>query len=174
MKQRHVLVINAPLNRIFSAASDIARWPEFMPHYRYNRYISQTPSGGVVKSACGRLGITTTWFSKFHIDTQKHQMEFEILKSTFNAVRGMKVHWSFVPIRAGSVRVSIVNELPNSNWSMLSKGASDWILHHFFIGDISTQTLLALKRKVETRVPLPVLDLPPALEPKRLGIVQKQ
>ncbi len=49
MKQTNEIIIRAPLKKIFTAASDLSRWPEFLPHYRYNRFLSHTPSGGIVQ-----------------------------------------------------------------------------------------------------------------------------
>ncbi len=132
-----------------------------MPHYRYNRYVSQTPSGGVVKTACIRLGITTTWISEFRIDTQKHQMQFQVVKSTLSGTLGMNVLWKFQKLSGGAVRVSISTNLPGNNWPRLSRETAEWILDRFFLRDVSQQSLACLKRKVETRAPLPVLTLPP-------------
>jgi len=67
MRTSNVITIRAPLYLIFSIASDLARWPDFLPHYRYNRFLSPMPWGGIVKMAAVRTGIPTSWISIYRI-----------------------------------------------------------------------------------------------------------
>ena len=57
MNRTNSIIIHAPLSKVFAAAADSGRWPEFLPHYRYNRFIVQTPSGGTVKMSCVHAGV---------------------------------------------------------------------------------------------------------------------
>jgi ribosome-associated toxin RatA of RatAB toxin-antitoxin module len=164
MKQKNEITIRAPFNRIFAAASDVARWPEFLPHYRYNRYLSHTPSGGVVKMSCVRSGIKATWTSQYRIDLEKRELHFRHLKSTWNVTRGMDVIWKFRELGDGSVHVSITHDIQRA--LPLAPRLMDWIVGRFFIHDIASKTLAGLKRKVEARSPLPVLTLPAADSPE--------
>lgn len=79
------IIIHAPLNKVFVLAADLTRWPEFLPHYRYIRFVTHTPTGGIVKMCCVRRRILTTWTSDFRIDTVKHELRLHHLKSTLNA-----------------------------------------------------------------------------------------
>jgi ribosome-associated toxin RatA of RatAB toxin-antitoxin module len=148
MKQTNEIIIRAPLKKIFTAASDLSRWPEFLPHYRYNWFLSHTPSGGIVKMSCLRSGLPTTWVSEYRIDTQKRQLHFHHLKSALNATAGMRVVWDFEELRDGSVRVTITHDLHRS-LPFVGLAASDWLIGKFFIHHIATKTLAGLKRKVE-------------------------
>jgi ribosome-associated toxin RatA of RatAB toxin-antitoxin module len=150
MKQANDIIIRAPLTKIFTAASDLARWPEFLPHYRYNRFLSHTPSGGIVKMSAVRSGLPTTWVSEYRIDTQNRQLHFRHLKSTLNATAGMEVVWSFEELANGAVRVSITHDLHRS-LPLIGLSASDWLIGKFFIHHIATKTLAGLKRKVEAQ-----------------------
>ncbi len=152
MKQTNEIIIRAPLKKIFTAASDLSRWPEFLPHYRYNRFLSHTPSGGIVKMSCLRSGLPTTWVSNYRIDTQKRQLHFHHLKSALNATAGMEVVWDFEEQRDGAVRVTITHELHRS-LPLVGLAASDWLIGKFFIHHIATKTLAGLKRKVEEATP---------------------
>ena len=87
MRTSNVITIRAPLHVIYSVASDLARWPDFLPHYRYNRFLSPMPWGGIVKMSAVRTIIPTTWISEYRIDTEKCQLYFKHLKSTLNATR---------------------------------------------------------------------------------------
>ncbi len=152
MKQTNEIIIRAPLKKIFVAASDLSRWPEFLPHYRYNRFLTHTPSGGIVKMSCVRSGLPTTWVSQYRIDTQKRQLHFHHLKSALNATAGMEVVWDFEELRAGAVRVTITHDLHRS-LPLVGLAASDWLIGKFFIHYIATKTLAGLKRKVEASAP---------------------
>ena len=149
MKQTNEIIIQAPLNKIFTAASDLARWPEFLPHYRYNRFLSHKPSGGIVKMSCVRSGIPTTWVSEYRIDIARRQLHFHHLKSALNATAGMDVIWDFAELGKGAVRVRITHDLHRS-LPLVGLAASDWLIGKFFIHYIATKTLAGLKRKVES------------------------
>jgi len=148
MNLTHDITIRAPLNKIFSVASNLPRWPEFLPHYRYNRYISQTPSGGVIRMACASSRLTIKWISDYRIDTEHRQLHFHHRKSTLNATRGMKVVWEFEELPRGFVRVSISHHLER-NRLMIGPALASWFAGRFFIQDVAPKTLAGLKRKVE-------------------------
>jgi len=148
MRTSNVITIRAPLYLIFSVASDLARWPDFLSHYRYNRFLSQMPWGGIVKMSAVRTGIPTTWISIYRIDTDKCQLCFEHLKSTLNATRGMIVVWHFTETPEG-VLVEITHDL-ELRWPLIGGFVGKYIVGLFFIHYIATCTLAGLKRKVES------------------------
>jgi hypothetical protein len=144
----NVITIQAPLERIFSVASDLPRWPDFLPHYRYNRYLSKMPWGGIIKMSAVRTIIPTTWVSEYRIDAEKPELYFKHLKAAFNATRGMIVVWHFTPTPEG-VRVEITHDL-ELHWPLIGGFVAKYIVGLFFIHHIATQTLAGLKRKVES------------------------
>jgi uncharacterized membrane protein len=143
----NVITIKAPLERIFRTASDLPRWPDFLSHYRYNKYLSSMPNGGIVKMSAVRSGIPTTWISEYRIDVEKPQLYFKHLKSAFNATRGMVVVWHFTQEPDG-VRVEITHDL-DLRWPVIGGFVSKYIVGRFFIHHIASLTLAGLKRKVE-------------------------
>jgi hypothetical protein len=147
MKTVNEIIIRAPLPAIFATASDLARWPDFLPHYRYNRFLSPMPWGGIVKMSAVRSGIPTTWVSVYRVDADRCQLHFEHLRSTLNATRGMIVVWNFTETPDG-VRVEIDHQL-DLRWPVIGGLVSQYIVGRFFIHYIATLTLAGLKRKVE-------------------------
>jgi hypothetical protein len=147
MKTTNTITIRAPLPAIFATASDLARWPDFLPHYRYNRFLSPMPWGGIVKMSAVRSGIPTTWVSIYRVDTEHCQLHFEHLRATLNATRGMIVIWNFTETSEGVV-VEISHEL-DLRWPLIGGLVSKYIVGRFFIHYIATLTLAGLKRKVE-------------------------
>ena len=166
-KQISEAIIHAPLNKVFVVAADLTRWPEFLPHYRYIRFLTHTPTGGIVKMCCVRRRILTTWISDFRIDTVKHELRLHHLRSTLNATLGIKIVWSFEELPDGSVRTRITHDLRKKRL-LISRRVTDWVLGRFFIDDVAAKNLAGLKRKVEAQEPLPVIALPELTAPKLL------
>ena len=148
MRTSNTITINAPIEVIFGVASDLARWPDFLSHYRYNRFLSPMPWGGIVKMSAVRTGIPTTWISEYRIDTDKAQLYFRHLRSALNATRGMIVVWNFTPTPEG-IRVEITHDL-DLRWPLIGGFVGKYIVGLFFIHHIATKTLAGLKRKVES------------------------
>jgi len=144
------ITIRAPLVKVFAVASNLPRWPEFLPHYRSNRFISQTPSGGIVRMSCVSSRIGVTWISAFRIDPANPQLHFLHRKSTLNATRGMKVTWNFEELPGGFVHVTI-HHRHDPKWALIGPALTSWVAGRFFIHDIAGKTLAGLKRKVEAQ-----------------------
>ena len=47
-------MFRAPIAEVFRAASDVERWPELLPHYRWVRLLERRPDGGVVEMSANR------------------------------------------------------------------------------------------------------------------------
>jgi ribosome-associated toxin RatA of RatAB toxin-antitoxin module len=148
MRTSNVITIKAPLHVIYTTASDLAHWPDFLSHYRYNKFLSKMPWGGIVKMSAVRTIIPTTWISEYRIDAEKCQLYFKHLKSAFNATRGMEVVWTFHETPEG-VRVEIMHDL-ELHWPLIGGFVSKYIVGLFFIHHIATLTLAGLKRRVES------------------------
>jgi ribosome-associated toxin RatA of RatAB toxin-antitoxin module len=151
MRTTNVTTIRGPLPVIFRLAADLARWPDFLSHYRYNRFLSDLPTGGIVKMSAVRTIIPTTWISEYRIDIDEHQLYFKHLKSAFNATRGMVVVWYFKETPEG-VRVEITHDL-ELHWPLIGGFVAKYIVGRFFIHHIASCTLAGLKRRVES-IPL--------------------
>jgi hypothetical protein len=141
------IVIKAPLINIFSAASDLVHWPDFLPHYRSNEFLSPMPWGGIVKMKAVRTGWPIEWVSIFRIDTDARQLQFEHLKPL---TRGMQVVWNFEETPEG-VLVTIDHAF-TLNWPLIGGFVANVVVGWFFIDFIARRTLRGLKRKLEAEV----------------------
>jgi hypothetical protein len=148
MRTSNAITIRAPLSLIFSTASDLTHWPDFLSHYRSNRFLSPMPWGGIVKMSAVRTFIPTSWISIYRIDPEKRQLHFEHLRSTLNATRGMIVVWHFTETSEG-IRVEITHDL-DLHWPLIGGFVGRYIVGLFFIHHIASRTLAGLKRKVES------------------------
>ena len=47
-------LIAGSLQDVFARASDVERWPDILPHYRWVRMLERRPGGGIVEMAAWR------------------------------------------------------------------------------------------------------------------------
>lgn len=123
---------------------DLARWPEWLPHYRHIHFRGAGQRGQVVEMAARRSGIPISWESEYWADERALELHFlHLTKWT----KGMKVIWTFTPTRDGT-RVEIVHDLafrvPLLAW------LAEPIIGQFFIHYVASQTLATFKQHLES------------------------
>jgi ribosome-associated toxin RatA of RatAB toxin-antitoxin module len=137
------IFIKAPREEIFAMVSDLARWPELLPHYRYIQKLGAGEKGQIVRMAATRSGIPIAWTSEYWTDPGALEMHFLHLKKW---TKGMKVVWTLTPTRDGT-RVEIVHDMdfrvPFLAW------LAEPIIGRFFIESVANRTLAAFKQHLE-------------------------
>src|SRR2546428_11588298 len=90
--------IRAPVERAFEAASQVERWPEMLPHYRWVRFLERREGGGIVEMAAwrpfGPLRYPTRWVSEMTIDVRRRAIRYRHVRGI---TRGMNVLWRVHP-----------------------------------------------------------------------------
>jgi ribosome-associated toxin RatA of RatAB toxin-antitoxin module len=137
------ILINAPKARIFETAADLEKWPTFLPHYRYIRYLERSPGRNVVEMAARRGIIPISWVSEQLIDRQRYEVRFRHLRAW---TKGMEVIWKFAEQPEG-VLVSILHDL-RFRVPILAPIAEP-IIGGFFIHHVAGQTLKHMKAYLE-------------------------
>lgn len=135
--------MHAPKSAIFEAAADLERWPEFLPHYRYIRYLERGETRNIVVMAAVRSGIPISWTSEQIIDREKQEVRFHHLKAF---TKGMDVVWTFADTPAG-VLVEIVHDMRFRLPALAS--IAEPVIGGFFIHHIASQTLRCMKAHLE-------------------------
>jgi len=138
--------MNAPLEKIFVTAADLSLWPKILPHYRWVRYIEQSPDRNVVVMAARRKWLPLHWTSEQEIDAARREVRFHHLKAF---TKGMCVVWTFTP-RTNGIEVKICHDL-ESNIPFIGRFIADRIIGGFFVDYIAKQTLTHLKKYVESQ-----------------------
>ncbi len=123
--------------------SDLARWPEWLTHYRFIEFLGAGKRGRIVKMAAVRSGIPIAWTSEYWTDARALELHFlHLAKWT----KDMKVVWTLTPTRDGT-RVEIVHDLrfrvPLLAW------LAEPIIGRFFIEHVAAQTLATFKQHLE-------------------------
>ena len=143
------LRVRAPLERVFSAAADVERWPALLAHYRWVRMLERTDGGGLVEMAAwrpfGPLRYPTWWVSEMVVDRATPAVRYRHVRGI---TTGMDVVWRFVPADGGT-EVSIVHEWSGPAWPLISRPAADLVIGPVFIHGIASRTLAGIKRHVE-------------------------
>jgi ribosome-associated toxin RatA of RatAB toxin-antitoxin module len=141
------IFIQASREKIFSTVSQLLRWPEFLPHYRFvKQKESEAPSTeGRMRlhmSAEGGL-FPVSWRAIFWADSSTQQLYFEHVAAF---TKGMKVVWQLTPTPDGTL-VEIHHELrfriPVVGFLM------EPLLQHGFIEPVAKKTLATFKRLLE-------------------------
>ena len=140
------ILIKAPMERVFCMTSDLIRWPAYLPHYRWVRWVEGGPDHGIVEMAALRGSIPIKWTSEFRRDAKdfgKPELWFRHL-SAFT--KGMEVRWIYDQ-REDGVHVTIEHDL-NFRWPLLAPIANP-IIGDFMIGWVAPRTLATFKKLLE-------------------------
>jgi ribosome-associated toxin RatA of RatAB toxin-antitoxin module len=144
VKSRLAIQIDAPLERIFPLASEVERWPERLPHYRYVRRLPG--SNGERRFAMGarRGWIPVRWEAIQGLAPDERRIDFV---HTGGLTRGMQVAWHFEPLGAGW-EVSIDHHL-ELGWPLIGRFAAERVIGPQFIEAIARRTLRRVKQLAE-------------------------
>jgi uncharacterized membrane protein len=138
------ILINAPMSEVFAMTSDLSRWPAYLPHYRWVKWLEGGPDSGIVEMAALRGSIPIKWISEYRRDATKPELWFRHL-SAFT--KGMQVRWIYDQ-RPEGIQITIDHEL-SFRWPLLAPVATP-IIGDFMIGWVAPRTLLNFKKLLET------------------------
>lgn len=145
MKSRLAIQIDASLERIYPLASEVERWPERLPHYRYVRRLPAA-NGDERRFAMGarRGRIPVRWEATQRLIPDERRIEFV---HTGGVTRGMEVAWHFEPLADG-YEVSIEHHL-ELGWPLIGGFAAERIIGPQFVEAIALRTLRRVKQLAE-------------------------
>lgn len=137
-------VMRAPYERIFDLASEVERWPQILPHYRYVRRLG--PAGGERRFAMGarRGPIPVSWEAIQRPMREDRRIEFV---HTGGVTKGMWVAWRFDD-RGDAIDVSIEHRL-DLGWPLIGRFAADRVIGPQFIEAIAGRTLRRIRELAE-------------------------
>lgn len=143
------IFIQAPREKVFELVSQLLRWPEFLPHYRFVRAIPGQTSGengwvGLHMSANGGW-FPVAWKAKFRARPSTLELEFE---HTAAFTKGMYVVWKLKQEPEGTL-VEIHHDL-RFRVGFLSF-LLEPILQHGFIEPVASRTLAIFKQRLEAQ-----------------------
>ena len=143
--------IAAPLDRVFTAASTVTRWPNILPHYRWVRQLDD----GLVEMAAwrpfGPVKYPTWWVSQMTIDPPAGEIRYKHVRGI---TRGMDVVWKVVEVVEDGrgfrgADVEIIHTWDGPRWPLIGRLAADLVIGPVFIHGIASRTLAGIKRATE-------------------------
>jgi hypothetical protein len=142
--------IAAPPDAVFRHASDVARWPSILPHYRWVRLEDPRPGGmRLVEMAAwrpfGPLSWPTWWESEMRVDEARREVRYRHVRGI---TRGMDVLWTIEP-RNGGTLATIVHEWSGPRWPLIGPWAADFVIGPIFVSGIASRTLAGIARTAE-------------------------
>jgi ribosome-associated toxin RatA of RatAB toxin-antitoxin module len=143
------VAIQASLDSVFAAATDVERWPDILPHYRWVRFLTRDTDGGIVEMAAWRpFGVArypVWWVSEMRVARAAGQIRYRHVQGI---TRGMDVVWQLAA-RLAEVEVTIVHEWSGPTWPLIGSVAARFLIGPVFIHGIASRTLAGIKRAVE-------------------------
>lgn len=142
-------IVRAPLERIFTLAADVERWPDHLAHYRYVTMRQRDPRGGglVTMSAnrpFGPLDWPTWWESEMEVRRPGGERPPAIrFRHVRGITTGMDVEWTFVPDADGTL-VRILHVWNGPRWPFIGPLAARAVIGPIFIHGIASRTLAGL------------------------------
>lgn len=145
METENRISMEAPWERVFKAALEVERWPEFLAHYRRVEAGPWRRGEREVRMAASRDGFPCRWTAQQRPQRAKKRILYRHTHSTFT--QGMEVCWSFRPQGPRRTEVRLSHAMPAGGPGL------GWfrqrVVGGLFVHPIAERTLLGVKRLVE-------------------------
>lgn len=142
-------LVRADVARAFTAGAAVERWPEWLPHYRWVRFLERRDNGGLVEMAAwrpfGPVNYPTWWVSEMTLEPDAPRIRYKHVRGI---TRGMDVAWDFEPHSQG-VLVTITHVWDGPSWPLVGRTAANLIIGPVFIHGIASRTLEGVARQAE-------------------------
>jgi hypothetical protein len=149
MRTVDAIRMRAPVSRVLDAATDVERWPSWLPHYRWVRVLDRTADGGLVEMAAwrpfGALRYPTWWVSEMRVDRGAPAVHYRHVRGI---TTGMDVVWNIQPV-GEETDVTIVHQWEGPGWPVIGRAAANLVIGPVFIHGIASRTLAGIRREVE-------------------------
>lgn len=148
-------IVHAPVSEMFALASDVERWPEVLPHYRFVRMRDRVKGARAVEMSANRpFGFfqwPTWWVSLMEIQDRDNGTRQAI---RFRHIEGittrMEVEWTFVPVAQGT-HVTVLHLWNGPPWPIIGSLVARALIGPVFVHGIASRTLEGLARAAEQR-----------------------
>jgi ribosome-associated toxin RatA of RatAB toxin-antitoxin module len=147
-------LVHAPLERIFTLAAEVERWPALLSHYRYVRLTERRADGGglVEMSAFRPFGVLqwpTWWRSLMRVYPPGGNLPPSIRYTHIGGVtKGMDVEWTFQATSDGT-HVRIVHVWDGPAVPAVGATAATVVIGPVFVHGIASRTLEGLATHAE-------------------------
>lgn len=148
------VTIRAPLDRVFALATDVERWPEILPHYRWVRMLERRADGGRVEMAAWRpfgpapLRYPAWWVSEMWVEPDGGRPAIRY-RHVAGITAGMDVRWQLTATSGGAVAVEILHQWSGPAWPVIGRLAANIVIGPVFVHGIAARTLAGIRARAE-------------------------
>lgn len=137
------ILIKADLNRVFSVAADMEKYPEFIPSYKEVKVVSREGNKMIVERI-GQVGKKTVkWKSCVMLEPNK-SIYAEQLEGP---IKGMQIQWLFEDTRDG-VKITLTHDFEYKKIPLIGSLIGKLIVAKI-VKQMADETLKGIKIKVE-------------------------
>jgi ribosome-associated toxin RatA of RatAB toxin-antitoxin module len=138
--------VRGDIDRLYALASDVPRWAEFLPHYRYVRVLATEGAQRTVVMAARRGPMPLRWRSVLELVPEERRIIFQHIGGP---ARGMYVEWR-IEQHEGYARATITHDLDRLAYPIVAMPLGRYILAHWFIDPVAGKTLGYMRDLVES------------------------
>ncbi len=146
MHSEERVTMRGDLDRIVALASDVERWPEILPHYRWVTLLEGGGDRKVVEMAARRDRIPVRWRAVQEI-RRDGATPVIYYRHIWGVTKGMEVDWTFDP-QPEAVVVRIRHDFAPP-WPLVGDLIASRVIGPQFIDNIAGKTLRTIKGIVE-------------------------
>lgn len=147
MRLHHCITIQRPLEEVYDIASQIERYPEYMPDYLESRILERREDYCLVERKAKSRGLLYSWKSKVCFDPP-YLINFEHLSGP---VKGMIVQWRFHAVGHDATFLEFIHQLQIKTPPLLG-----WFRERFFfaprISETADRVIISFKQACENSV----------------------
>lgn len=152
MKTVNRLQMSGSYDRLFGLASNIARWPEILPHYRWVKVLAKDVDGVVAEMAARHIGIPLWWKTIQRLKPAERRIEFIHIGGI---TKGMDVAWTFEEVGAtclGPTWLVQIHHEFDPKWVFPGPWFAKNVIGEIFVKQVAGKTLARMKYLLETPV----------------------
>ena len=146
MRSEMSITVRGDIDRLYSLASDVPRWAEFLPHYRYVKVLGSNGPQRIVAMAAWRDIIPLRWVSVLELVPEERRIIFQHIGG---GARGMYVEWRIVQ-EGPVVRATIMHDLSRLAYPIVATSLGRAVLAHGLIDPVAGKTLACMRDLVES------------------------
>jgi ribosome-associated toxin RatA of RatAB toxin-antitoxin module len=144
MRSTASIWIQAPPARVYDLVSDLGRWQEYLPHYRYVRILERRNGTTRAAMSARRGRVPVFWEAEQTADREAGTIRFHHVRGV---TRGMEVVWSLIPERGGT-RAQVHHEL-RFGVPVIGEWLAERVIAREFIEPIVAKTLARFRELAE-------------------------
>jgi ribosome-associated toxin RatA of RatAB toxin-antitoxin module len=152
----NTVTIDSDLDTVFHLATDVAHWPEILPHYRWVTVSKDERGQMITEMAAWRDCVPVWWRSIQWIDETNRIITYRHIAG---ATRGMEVEWSVQP--DGQLVKATILHLWDPSWPLpgIIRNTMGKLAGELFIKFVADRTLRGIKQQAELLRPATTLQV---------------